>query len=97
MGLFAGWRAAHHYLAFLLAFHGVPFGKADPVFGHDLGFYVYWLPILRLVLAGLSWALFVSVAANRRGALRAMHSRGVLDAEDDHLLGKGRRCSFRRT
>ena len=33
-----GWHEA------LLAFSGKPFGEADPYFGADLGFFVYWLP-----------------------------------------------------
>lgn len=63
VALFAAWRAATHYQELLLALYGVPFAKADPVFGHDIGFYVYWLPIIRLTLAGLQWALVLSVAA----------------------------------
>src|SRR5262249_650920 len=43
IGMFAGWRAALHFLEFLLAFNGVPFKQNDPIFNHDLGFYIYYL------------------------------------------------------
>ena len=84
-GLFAGWRAAQHYLDFLLAFHGVPFGRTDPVFDHDIGFYVYWLPILRLVLTWLSGAVFVSIAATVIARYDAMHRSGVSTRSDATL------------
>ena len=44
---------------------GIPFGVADPILGHDVAFYIFSLPFLRLllrlaqtlvVLAGLSVA-----------------------------------------
>lgn len=43
-----GWSAA------LLARNGQPFGEKDPYFQHDLGFFVYWLP---LETALYEWAL----------------------------------------
>src|SRR5262245_46102003 len=63
IAIFAGWRAAHEYLTVLLALHGVPFGRTDPVFGHDIGFYVYWLPLLRRLLEGAAWALGLGIVA----------------------------------
>jgi uncharacterized protein len=36
------------------AIYGVPFGEADPAFGYDLGFYVYWLPLEKEMY---EWAL----------------------------------------
>jgi hypothetical protein len=30
-------------------FHGTPFGEVDPVFGHDIGFYVFGLPFWRFL------------------------------------------------
>jgi len=57
IGLFAGgeweiwaaWRNA------------VPFGQSDPILGHDVGFYVFTLPFLRLV-HGLAQALIILAA-----------------------------------
>ena len=63
IALFAGWRAAAHGQEFLLAWHGVPFGKRDAVFGHDIGFYVYWLPVIQLMIAALQWVVAASALA----------------------------------
>jgi uncharacterized membrane protein (UPF0182 family) len=43
---FAAW-ASHHWFAFLLWRHAQPFGVTDPLFGRDLGFFVFSLPFLR--------------------------------------------------
>ncbi len=32
-------------------FHGTPFGEADPIFGQDIGFYVFGLPFWRFLHA----------------------------------------------
>ena len=50
ISIIAGWLFAHNYLQYLLAFNGVPFGEADPVFGNDIGFYIYLLPAWRISL-----------------------------------------------
>lgn len=63
IGMFAGWLIAQYYKQFLLAFNGIPFGKMDPVFGKDIGFYVYTLPTLRISLAALEIMILLGVAA----------------------------------
>jgi len=78
IGIFAGWRAGHLYLDVLLAWHGVPFGRTDPVFGHDVGFYVYWLPVLHKVVAGAAWALAVAIVATFVARHDAANVHGVL-------------------
>jgi uncharacterized membrane protein (UPF0182 family) len=35
------------WAAYVLARDGLPFGEGDPYFQHDLGFFVYWLPLER--------------------------------------------------
>lgn len=82
LGLFAGWRAAHAYLSVLLALNGVPFGRTDPVFGHDIGFYVYWLPVLRALVVWAAWALAVSIVATAVARADAMRERGVFARTD---------------
>jgi uncharacterized protein len=88
IGLFAGWRAAHHFLEFLLATHGVPFGKTDPVFGHDIGFYVYWLPILRLLVTGFSYALVLGIVSTAIARYDQIRSLGVYHRKDVDFWGK---------
>ena len=55
-GLFCGWLLAGRYLEFLLAWQGGTFGQTDPVFGHDIGVYVFTLPAIRAVVMLLAIA-----------------------------------------
>ncbi len=43
-GCIAGYYYLHYYLDFLLLTYGGDFGKSDPVFSKDIGFYVFSLP-----------------------------------------------------
>ena len=63
LGLIAGWLLARQHQQFLLAIYGVPFGETDPVFHHDVGFYVYTLPALRMLLGALAATGGVALAA----------------------------------
>ncbi len=82
IAIYAGWRAASHYQQVLLAFYGVPFNKIDPVFGNDIGFYVYWLPIIRLTLSGLLWAFVLSTVATVIMRYDHMRRVGVFARQD---------------
>jgi uncharacterized membrane protein (UPF0182 family) len=44
--------------------HAVPFGTADPIFGHDIGVYVFTVPVLRLVAGWFTDAALISAAAS---------------------------------
>jgi len=63
IGIFAGSQLAQHYQQFLLAFNGVPFGRTDPVFGKDIGFYIYHLPAWKISLKAFEYLILVSFAA----------------------------------
>ena len=54
LGLFAGSAASSRWQTVLLWWNRQPFGELDPVFGHDIGFYVFSLPFLRLVVGLLT-------------------------------------------
>ena len=41
--------ASGEWMRLLQFRHGVPFGVADPILGHDIGFYVFRLPLVDLV------------------------------------------------
>ena len=43
-GLVGAYFLSGEYLDFLLAFGGTGFGQVDPIFGKDIGFYVFTLP-----------------------------------------------------
>jgi hypothetical protein len=60
-GLVGGLRAAGDYRTFLLFRHGRSFDATDPVFGYDIGFYVFDLPAIRAVVWGLTAPLAVSL------------------------------------
>ncbi|MCX7855748.1 MAG: UPF0182 family protein, partial [Anaerolineae bacterium] len=62
------------WLNFLLFRHAVPFGLADPIFGRDVSFYIFRLPVYGL-LAGWFLALFI---LSLLGALVAYGTAGAL-------------------
>ena len=47
--LFLGLFASNEWLTWLQYQHAVPFGQTDPLFGRDVGYYVFTLPLLDLV------------------------------------------------
>lgn len=59
-----GLEAATHWQEWLMYFHSTPFGgKPDPVFGNDIGFYVFRLPFLSYLYHWLFFALAASTVA----------------------------------
>lgn len=66
LAILTGLSAAPHWENFLKYFNSVPFGKPDPAFGHDIGFYVFSLPIYTYVrgwLMSLVVTTFLASAA----------------------------------
>ena len=61
IGLLSGLGASGQWETYLLWRNGVPFGKTDPQFGLDVGFFVFTLPWLTFVVAFLSMALIIGV------------------------------------
>jgi uncharacterized membrane protein (UPF0182 family) len=54
ISLTSGMRASASWEVLLRWSHAVPFGVADPLFGRDLAFFVFTLPLWRLILG---WAV----------------------------------------
>jgi uncharacterized membrane protein (UPF0182 family) len=54
---------ASNWLKFLLQTGAAPFGSVDPVFGRDIAFYVFSLPVLEIVGSGLLLALGIALLA----------------------------------
>ena len=59
-GLFAAIGGAAHWEDYLLFQHEAPFGQMDPLFGKDLGFYVFRLPFLSYLQEWLFGAVLVA-------------------------------------
>ena len=49
LALILAFSSADDWLSWLSYFHAVPFGERDPLFGRDISFYVFRLPILQSV------------------------------------------------
>ncbi|MEK7767851.1 MAG: UPF0182 family protein, partial [bacterium] len=76
VGLAVGIRGSAGWEALLLWRHAVPFGIVDPLFGRDIGYFVFTLPVLgfawTLLFATLSVSLVAVVVAHlMRGGILA--------------------------
>ena len=78
IGIFAGWRLTQNFLPFLQLFHGIPFGEADPVFGHDIGFYAFRLPAIWIILRYLLALSLVGMVAALVGRWDELRTDGRL-------------------
>ncbi len=63
VGLIAGVTASEKWSVFLLWRNGTSFGVKDPQFHKDIGFFVFTLPFLHLVLSVLTAAVVLSTIA----------------------------------
>jgi uncharacterized protein len=72
VGIIAGLAAQSDWQTLQLFLHATPFHIADPVFGHDIGFYTFQLPFYRLLL---NWG-YVAVAIGFVGSLVAHYVFG---------------------
>lgn len=61
--LLVAFASGAHWLTFLRARHGVPFGVEDPIFHRDIGFYVFTLPAWRYTHSFLLTTLLVTFVA----------------------------------
>ncbi|MGH7826410.1 MAG: UPF0182 family protein, partial [Candidatus Binatia bacterium] len=63
LGLFAGPQAGAQWETALFFVNSASFGFADPLFGRDIGFYVFRLPALRALFNWLSFAIVLTLLA----------------------------------
>jgi len=63
-GLIGGGVAAPLWRRVLLFLHRVPFGSTDPIFGNDVGFYVFTYPLLGYLRQWLQVLVWLSLAAS---------------------------------
>jgi uncharacterized protein len=60
LAMLVGWGEIHNWGVFLRYLHQAPFGASDPVFGRDIGFYLFSLPAYLAIKNWLLWTLFLS-------------------------------------
>jgi uncharacterized protein len=84
-GTTAGWVMSGTYQHFFTLLYGRTFGETDPVFGHDLGFYVFALPAWWDLWRLLTIAALVALVSSVVAGWKAVASTGRL-----------RRASLRR-
>jgi uncharacterized membrane protein (UPF0182 family) len=77
-----GLYASSRWLDWLLFVHGPAFGEADPLLGHDVGFYVFRMPLL----TGLNGFLFAVVALAGIGTTAAYVLTRAVDFSPAHGL-----------
>lgn len=86
---------SEHWSEILLALHATPFNEVDPLFGRDIGFYIFTLPFWELIefwVVGLAWLAFLSasliylLSAN---SLSRGYFPGFAPAQQRHLYGLG--------
>jgi uncharacterized membrane protein (UPF0182 family) len=87
-GLFAGWIVSQHWATLLLLRHRQSFGVADPVFGHDIGFYVFVLPALVTLFGILAAAGLDTAFAFLLGRWDQLRSLGLFARRDLSLWEK---------
>ncbi|HSL22005.1 MAG TPA: UPF0182 family protein [Vicinamibacterales bacterium] len=56
--------ASSQWLSFLQFRHAVPFGEADPVFGRDISFYVFQLPVYEFVRGSVLALVLLALVAS---------------------------------
>ncbi|MBI4522959.1 MAG: UPF0182 family protein [Deltaproteobacteria bacterium] len=69
LGVFAAPQAASHWESAILFLNAVPFGIKDPLFGNDIGFYIFQVPALSALYTWLSVTLGIVTLATAFGYL----------------------------
>jgi len=76
-GIFAGWLWSTCYEEYLLAFNAGAFGEVDPLFGHDVGFYVFVLPAVQSTLLVLLWLAILGALSAVTARLDQLSAKGT--------------------
>ncbi|MGA7932634.1 MAG: UPF0182 family protein, partial [Kovacikia sp.] len=90
-----GWLFSKQWAVVLQYLNSTSFNNADPLFGHDISFYIFALPIwelLELWLLGLFLYSFIAVALTyllSGNSLSQGWFRGFSSAQQRHLYGVG--------
>ncbi len=71
VGLIGGYLLSLRFADYLLLFGGQDFGQTDPVFGRDIGFYVFTLPALWMTWTAGLWCLLFALISSSSAAYLA--------------------------
>ena len=77
VAVLAGLSASREWVAVQQFLHARPFGETDPLFGRDVGFYVFRLPVYRMLADGL-FAWLVVITTGVAAGYGAVHGRMML-------------------
>jgi len=80
LAFLAGLAASSQWVVFQQFLHGQPFHARDPIFQRDIGFFVFQLPVYRLVeswLVGWLVVIFIVVTAGYYLTFGALMARGI--------------------
>ncbi|MGP5289589.1 UPF0182 family membrane protein [Brachybacterium tyrofermentans] len=61
IGAFGGLAASRSWQAVQLFLHPQKFGETDPIFGNDVGFYVFTLPVIDLIVSFGQFVMLVAI------------------------------------
>ena len=95
IALFAGARGSGAWDTVLSYLNATPFGRTDPLFGRDLGFFVFELPVWRLLygwataLVAGTLVLTAAVYVLQRSLVLTAHGPRLAASARTHLLGLG--------
>ena len=78
-----GLAASAQWLGILMALHGARVGEADPLFGRDIGFYLFRLPAIDGILGALNVLTVITIAGVLllyavRGAVNFKRRAGIM-------------------
>ncbi len=81
LAVIAGLFASSRWIYLLHFFYATPFGQRDPIFGHDVGFYIFTLPFVRFwvsfTLVGIGLGLIGMVLRLRYEELLRFEESGM--------------------
>ncbi len=92
--------SSQYWLRFLHFFNSIPFKEKEPIFNHDLSFYIFKIPCLQLVSLWLESLLFMTIAIVTLKYLLAHNSisdgkfRGFDRSQLRHLYALGSGLMF---
>src|SRR5262245_5484995 len=95
IAILSGLRGTGAWDTVLQYANATPFGRTDPLFGHDLGFYVFQLPFWRLLygwataLVAGTLVLTAAVYVLQRSLVLTAHGPRLAAGARTHLLGLG--------